>query len=154
MIQTLQYGLPLASLTVDSNNHALMKEGGQKSAIRQFRCRIDVGGLLQRPIPDRPVICRFLYHAGPSCGCQLKTVIGRPPTPKNLPIPVELEQEVQASACYKIATTSLGDGVERIEQGRTHHTAVNDTHTRTNHMDPTHQSNRRPTHRSYNPPSH
>ncbi|TMB81989.1 MAG: hypothetical protein E6J44_10425 [Chloroflexi bacterium] len=81
-------------------------------------------------------------------------MIGRPPTPKNLPIPVELEQEVQASACYKIATTSPGDGVERIEQGRTHHIVVNDPQVSINFMDAPKRCNKEPTLGSYHTRRH
>ena len=62
MIQTLQYRLPLASFTINRNNHPLMKEGCQESAVRQLYRRIDVRSLTQRAILNLAMICPFIYH--------------------------------------------------------------------------------------------
>src|SRR6266487_652715 len=112
MIESLQHRLPAARFAIDGDYRALVEQRRQDTTIGQFRHRVDMRRLLQRPILYCAVIGPFIDQAQLTIGLAFEAVIGRPPFPHDLAILVELHQQVQSCASDKIATARARDGMQ------------------------------------------
>jgi len=103
VIQSLQYGMPVAARAVNRNHHPLVKQRRQDDATGQFRGGINVRCLRQRAVLDAAVIRVQVKHAFLARRGSGKTVFSRPPTPEQFSGRSEFQDGVQTGAGDKIA---------------------------------------------------
>src|SRR2546423_9962110 len=78
-------------------------------------------GLCQSSIGNPAMIRLFVYNTRLTSWCLHKAMIGCPPAPEQLPFLRELQDSIQASAGYQVASLASRERVKHIEHRQAHH---------------------------------